>query len=220
LRLLKKGYVGASLILIRHPILDKTIKVIHLDYDLFSILLVKVNQGKISYNSPYVLEKDEISELQTILQLLRNNNEKNKDLAIRHFNSAYEKSKKADKILDLMIRCEALFSDKYDKDSLTHKISWRFSKLLGNNVDERRDLSTNMKTLYKIRSKLVHGDSDDVPDEKVELAVDYMRRSLNGYLYETNKNSITKKEDFLDYLDFVKTDETNYNNINEDKDNH
>lgn len=205
LRLLKKGYVGASLILVRHPILDKTINVIHLDYDLFSILPVKVNQGRISYNRPYILKKDEIGELQTILHLLKEITDKNKGLAIRRFNSAYEKSNKADKFLDLMIACEALFSDTNDKDSLTHKIAWRFSRLLGKNTEERRDKFSKMKELYSLRSKLVHGNKDEVPDEMLERAEDYMRKSLNDYLREMNNSSFTKKEQFLDCLDFIKT---------------
>lgn len=143
--------------------------------------------------------------LQTILELLRKISDKNKDLAIRRFNSAYEKTEKADKLLDLMITCEALFSDATETDAVTHKLAWRFSRLLGDNAAKSKDLYQKMKKLYTTRSQVVHGNNDYVANEKVEQAEDYMRRSLNGYLCEMNNNSFEDKKGFLEYLDFEKT---------------
>jgi hypothetical protein len=199
LRLLKKGYVGASLVLVRHPLLDKTINLIHMDYDLFS-LWPSIEKGE----APYTLNKSEIDDFQTNLQLLRKISDNNKGIAIRHFNSAYEKTKKVDKFLDLMITCEALFSNPGEKDSVTYKIAWRFSKLLGDNADLRHELYKKMTELYSARSQLVHGNKDKVKDEDVEKAENFMRDSLKGYLHEMNINSFPTKMEFLWYLDFKK----------------
>lgn len=203
LRLLKKGYVGPSLILLRHPLIDKTITLRQIDYDLFSLWPSITNQGEM----PYVLNESEINTLQTILQLLRKISDNNKGIPIRHFNSSYEKTNKADKFLDLMITCEALFSDS-EKDSLTHKVAWRFSRLLWENAVERKKRCKEMKDLYSIRSKLVHGNEEKVDDKEVEEAENHMRNSIKGYICEMNNNSFTQKQQFLNYLDFAKTDST------------
>jgi hypothetical protein len=136
--------------------------------------------------------------------LLRKISDNNKGIAIRHFNSAYEKTKKVDKFLDLMITCEALFSNPGEKDSVTYKIAWRFSKLLGDNADLRHELYKKMTELYSARSQLVHGNKDKVKDEDVEKAENFMRDSLKGYLHEMNINSFPTKMEFLWYLDFKK----------------
>jgi hypothetical protein len=129
LRLLKKGYVGASIILLRHLLMDKTTNLIYMNYDLFS-LAPSVNQGKILYPNPFLLNEDEVNAVHNILQLLKQVINKKNDFPIRRFNAAYEKTKKADKFLDLMITYEALFSGK-GSDSVNHKLVWRFSRLFG-----------------------------------------------------------------------------------------
>jgi hypothetical protein len=203
LRLLKKGYVGASIILLRHPLMDKTTNLIYMNYDLFS-LAPSVNQGKIPYPNPFLLNEDEVNAVHNILQLLKQVINKKNDLPIRRFNTAYEKTKKADKFLDLMITYEALFSGK-GSDSVNHKLVWDSQDFLGNDSTQCKDLYDKMKKLYGIRNLLVHGDNDDVDNTSVEQTEDYMRRSIRGYLHEMHNNSFTKNDEFTEYLDFVKT---------------
>jgi hypothetical protein len=84
-------------------------------------LAPSVNQGKIPYPNPFLLNEDEVNAVHNILQLLKQVINKKNDFPIRRFNTAYEKTKKADKFLDLMITYEALFSGK-GSDSVNHKL--------------------------------------------------------------------------------------------------
>lgn len=127
-------------------------------------------------------------------------------LALRHFNSAYERKNPDDKFLDLMIAYEALFSEPDSKsDSVTYKLALRFSKLLGKNIDEAKLLRTRMKTLYGMRSAIVHGGEVPLEYETVEELFSFIRRSLICYLYEMENKSFKTHKEFTEYLDFEKT---------------
>jgi len=63
LRLLKKEYVWASLILFRPPLIDKTVNLIPIDYDLFSLVPIKIKDGNIFSVKPYLLIENEQCEL-------------------------------------------------------------------------------------------------------------------------------------------------------------
>lgn len=201
MRILKKGYVGAPFILYRHPLIDKTVNLIMMDFDSMGLLPIRNSQG-LWFSNPYQLDKNEISDLRNILQLLKTIINKKNDLAIRRFNSAYEKTNKSDKFLDLMITYEALFSGE-QSDSVSHKLALRFSRLLGDSFTHQKELYDDMKNVYKQRSKLVHGGGDDIQPTWVEKAEEYMRNSIKEYLRVMYVNSFTNIDQFVDYLDFV-----------------
>ncbi len=202
LRLLKKGYVGAPFILFKHPLSDNSMTIIPLDYDVSS-LWPSANQGEVLFPYSFTISRDEVDLIVSILQLLKQPINKNNDLPIRRFNSAYEKTNKADKFLDLMITYEAIFSGK-QSDSISHKLAWRFSRLLGNSSNQQRDLFNDMKKVYGERSKLVHGSGDEIPQVWLEKAEEYMRSSIKEYLKLMNINSFTNNDQFIDFIDFIK----------------
>jgi hypothetical protein len=76
------------------------------------------------------------------------------DIAIDRFNSALEQKESADKIIDLSVALEALFSS--TSEDLTYKLSIRVSVLLGVDYDTNY-LFDFVRVAYKIRSLLVHG---------------------------------------------------------------
>jgi hypothetical protein len=68
-----------------------------------------------------------------------------------------------DKLIDYAIAYEALFSKgSKDGDSLTHKLALRFSRLVENDFEKRKEYFTAMKALYGKRSRVVHGDPTPV----------------------------------------------------------
>ena len=77
-------------------------------------------------------------------------------------------------MIDLMIAFEALLLN--EEGSPTHKLALRFAKLLGNTFDERMTFYKEMKGFYKMRSKIVHGESAQT-DEHVVLGVEERLRS-------------------------------------------
>jgi Apea-like HEPN len=80
------------------------------------------------------------------------------DIAIDRFNSDLQKRELADKIIDLSIALEALFST--SSEDLTYKLRIRVSVLLGADYDPDH-LFDFMNEAYKIRSKLIYGKIDE-----------------------------------------------------------
>lgn len=76
-------------------------------------------------------------------------------IAIKRFSKSIQERELEDKIIDLSVAIECLFSD--DKQELSHKLSLRICTILGNNSNERNVIFGFMKEIYNLRSKIVHG---------------------------------------------------------------
>ena len=76
-------------------------------------------------------------------------------IAIDRFNLALEERDEKDRIIDLSIALEALFST--GSEDLTHKLRLRISVLVGQDDNESNFLFDFINKAYEIRSKLVHG---------------------------------------------------------------
>jgi hypothetical protein len=79
-------------------------------------------------------------------------------IAIGRFTSAFEERNHEDKIIDLAIALEALFST--SSEDLTYKLKVRISVLLARNDSEADFLFDFIGKAYSTRSKLVHGKVD------------------------------------------------------------
>jgi len=94
-------------------------------------------------------------------------------LWLSRYNDSYERQKAEDSILDLMIVLEALFSDSLSE--MTHKISTRSAVLLSHDssvnpskiVVHLKEKRAELKKLYAIRSKIVHGENVKISHEEV-----------------------------------------------------
>jgi hypothetical protein len=123
---------------------------------------------QITYGTKYELDEVEASSFQTFWLMekwntLETTENKNLNLALRRFNSAYTRRSNDDKLIDYAIAYEALFSQgSKDGDSLTHKLALRFSRLVENDFEKRKEYFTAMKALYGKRSRVVHGDPTPV----------------------------------------------------------
>jgi hypothetical protein len=200
-RLIRAGYIGTPFVLFIAPVIDN-LTIIRFEYDLLG-LLPKANVQEIIPVNSYAFDENDVLVLDSILKLLKMIQNKNKDIAVKRFNSAYGEKEKVDKIIDLMIAYETLFSKPGDStDSVRHKLALRFSKLLGNDAKDRKSYFCKMSKLYNLRSKLVHGHAEDADAESLGLLEQYIRSSIVNYLCEMNDNSFTRHSDFIDYLDF------------------
>ena len=61
-----------------------------------------------------------------------------------------------DRIIDASVALEAMYGP-LDSGDVTRKIRQRAAWLLGQSEDERRAISKEMKSFYRTRSKVVHG---------------------------------------------------------------
>ena len=77
------------------------------------------------------------------------------ELCLRHFQSAFSRAACEDQIIDLVICLEALFSR--ESDEVTHKVATRCALLLGRDETESVRIMKTTRSLYSLRSKIVHG---------------------------------------------------------------
>jgi hypothetical protein len=157
-----------------------------------------------TYGKKYELDQGEVSFFQDFWHALMKNwnllgtiGNKNLSLALRRFDSAYARRSNDDKMIDYSIAFEALFSKSDDtRDSLTHKLALRFSRLVENDFVERKNLFGDMKDLYSKRSRVVHGDPAPVTPADVEEIERYVRKAINIYM-----NQYYKKVDHNNVID-------------------
>lgn len=83
-------------------------------------------------------------------------------LAMERLNSAMRSASLVDSAIDLGIVLESLFLDD-DNSELSFRLTVRAARWLGQDLAERKKLSTSLKDLYTCRSKAVH--TGTVPDE-------------------------------------------------------
>lgn len=121
---------------------------------------IEYNKIRIPLHSPYLLSNNEIRIFKKFFnEYMRNFSNINRELpfvnAIRRLSSSIQKISLEEKIIDLMISLESLFSD--GAHEMTFKISVRMSFLLGRNIQETKFLNKFIKEAYALRSQIVHG---------------------------------------------------------------
>ena len=162
------------------------------------------------YGGNYILEQNEVGEFQKFWKNLSEKNFLNfkpNGIAVRRFSSAVEKFDKEDQVIDFLIGFEALFFKHGETAEQTHKISVRVARLLKSDFEERKKLFKEMQDIYKIRSKIVHGDEPSFNKsdfnnlyEVESRASDLLRQSIKIFL---NKeiDSREKQNSFITKLD-------------------
>jgi hypothetical protein len=159
----------------------------------------------------------------------RMNEERNKlRQAIRRagifYESHHEKTDATSKLIDLAIALEALFSPS-DKGELTYRMAQSASFLIGENVEERKDIYRFVKTMYSRRSELFHGqynvdaysDGKFVTDEEIEKLASVIRHSVLRFLVLFLRGS-NKPQDILDRLNLCMLDPDEARRMSEESD--
>ena len=110
----------------------------------------------------------------------------NLDLAIRSFNSTYDRFPlhNDSQLLDTITAMEALLGTGLTE--LTFKLSYRVAGLLGRSAEERLQIFDAMKDFYDARSKTVHGAPLKAKQHRalgnVDDARDFVRRLLMSFV--------------------------------------
>jgi hypothetical protein len=143
----------------------------------------------------YTLEDSEIPDLQRfIINTKLPFNEPFLQLAFENFELSYQTHNLNLSFLSLMISLETLLSP--GGSELTYKISRNAAVLLGKEKDESEVIFSEIKKLYKLRSKIVHGEKSNIINTEVLLKLrHYIRESIK----EINKVGKSKDE-LLDIL--------------------
>lgn len=171
LRLIKQGNVGALTISFKSQFGRMESSAL-LDHDSMAAI----------FTNPIRFDKNDINKLSDLLPLIRFKTNDNLKLALSRFNSSYSKTEPSDKLIDLMICYEALFTVE-QSDSISHKLALRFSRLSWLDPDVRKEKYSRMKNLYQSRNSVMHGGTHKVEYGEVYEVEENMRISLRNYIF-------------------------------------
>jgi len=99
------------------------------------------------------------------------------NFALARLNLARRRQTPGDQAIDGCIAFEALLSDRQPGD-LTYKLKLRAARLLGNSYIERKEISRKVGSFYRLRGKVVHGQSTGASEEDRQAAKDGLDLTL------------------------------------------
>ncbi len=109
----------------------------------------------------YKLTAEDAPELSKLWDIYRDYQASEKklfpSLALRRFSQAGNRLQPEDKLVDLMICCEALFLNDLWQGELSYRLALRAAIFLGKDPASRMKVFDFMKGIYDVRSKIVHG---------------------------------------------------------------
>jgi hypothetical protein len=122
------------------------------------------------------------------------------------YESHHERQDAASKLVDLAIALEAFFSPSKEGE-LTHRMSQSAAYLVGESVEERKEIFRFVKDMYSRRSSLFHGqydidaysDGKFVSDDEIEKLASIIRRSMLKFLI-LFINGANSREEILNRL--------------------
>ena len=147
---------------------------------------VKPETATLYERPPYPFDDDVLSEFIQFFNkywsLLQKNSPTWLPIALSRFNSSYEKLSIADRIIDLIIALEAMFSDRKSR-SISHDVATRCAGWLHSAEDERPATLSFVKKMYNDRSDVVHGEGQvKLCKKQVDDLEDIARASLVKFL--------------------------------------
>jgi len=147
--------------------------------------------------SKYSLSISEIDEIKKLLDKITNielgaRSKRAYRVACERFSRSFEERRDDDKIIDLAIAFESLFTDEKTSRSnvMGELIGLGCSMLLGTDQKERDDIKQFFKLTYNIRNKIIHGSEFETP---VRInSQEYQISDISSQLQEYLRDSIKK----------------------------
>ncbi|MDO8715531.1 MAG: HEPN domain-containing protein [Dehalococcoidales bacterium] len=122
--------------------------------------------------------------------------------AIYRFSTSYEERTNSDRLLELMISLESLYSD---GEYHSYKIPLRCASLLFLPGDERKSNFNRIQNIYHKRSRIVHGDITGTEDSfqgEADYLENIVRKSVNKFLEMAKSGILIEKGHQLDNMLF------------------
>ncbi|MCK4224214.1 MAG: hypothetical protein KAX39_03475 [candidate division Zixibacteria bacterium] len=109
------------------------------------------------------------------------------NLVLDRFNYAYDRKRPEDKLIDYMIAFETLYLEGDNLGEYGYRIAMRVASLLGKTLDERKQIFSEIKKAYHLRSKIVHGskkigDKNSISVQEVSKIEQHLRRSIQEFV--------------------------------------
>lgn len=146
----------------------------------------------------YFLQNNEIPDLLKLwneIKYFEFSNQEFLEKAVNKFNLIYDRSSLEDKLLDIIIAFEILFSDSGSKNK-SDKCAKGATGLIRNNAEDGRKIFEIMKEAYRLRNKLVHSGKKlenpiSIPEPiNQEFSSNDFIKILHEYLAQTIKKFI------------------------------
>jgi hypothetical protein len=116
-------------------------------------------RGLLRLESPLELDDTLVSSLKELVQLLASSpNAGQLRVALRRWDTAYDRLRDEDRLIDYWIALESLFTPDSNQE-LLFRASLRIAAYLGNDTRQRRQIYDDIKTSYGFRSSIVHGNA-------------------------------------------------------------
>lgn len=144
------------------------------------------------------------------------NSESKAQMCLERFSSSCNRINDIDKLLDIVLSWEILLGESESKDSLQYRFCLRISKLIKNDINERKELYAKLNKLYTVRSIIVRG---NIIEKENKKKITYVINNIENY-HEIIRLSIKKfieimKDEKLIYSDVLKKlDFDNFTNYN------
>jgi len=145
----------------------------------------------------YELLEEDVQPLSDLVAGLVNvGQHKRLPVALRRFNMAHRRSEPEDRLVDLWIALEALFSPP-DSREVTYRIALRAAYFIESLPEEREQVFTALRDHYGTRSDVVHGRK---PKRDVKVAAE----AVDSYLRRASRKIVSDPARFRpDQLDLV-----------------
>lgn len=97
---------------------------------------------------------------------------------------------------------ECLFS--MDKTSLAKSISENYAFIMASGLLPRKKLRDKIRSIYRMRSKLAHGEDSTIGKEECIMAIGYAHEAIVAFVTDDKLLKIATKQDFINYIDILK----------------
>lgn len=177
---------------------------VYRDHAITTEIVTFMTYGGISSRFPFAentvfgdkckIASSDVKELVEIFTLLKRTSNQVFRISSNRLSFGIERRLYEDKLLDFMIGLEALYLPD-GNDELTLRLSLRVAFLLEETGPKRKELFEFIKKMYKLRSKIVHGNTYNLTKEEVIRLEEILRLSLKKWLTDPSNFSIDKYND-------------------------
>ncbi len=120
--------------------------------------------------------------------------------AVRYAGRASTQEIREESFLQHAIALECLLGDK-ETNEITYKLATRCAHLIGTTPDKRKEIASDIKKLYGVRSKIVHSGRTDMTDLQLSKLRVYVRLALIGVLIGKEFEEIKTVEQWIEWFD-------------------
>ncbi len=140
------------------------------------------------FGEKFRLEKKQLSFLKKIWNDLKSGEDKRGKLSLNRLSDSIERRSTIDKVLDCFIGLESLYLPK-ENSELSFRLCLRISKMMETEGEKQQELFSYTRKMYKVRSKLAHGEKTSVSNEDIVKLEKLLRDSIELYYNDKEKFS-------------------------------